>query len=885
MIKEQTATRLSFPAAETVAAHIQKHAAATPRAPAIVVPNRPALTYAALQSQIDTIGAELKRAGIGPGKRVAIILPDGPELAITIAAVACHATAVPLNPNLTAAEIDDLFASQRLEAVILSNWADSTGREVAARRGVCQMEAVRQEGGFGISLRAPNLPLPAEDRDVGPDDVAFILRTSGTTARPKLVPVTHRNLLTMAARLQDWFELTPSDRVLCVAPLYYAQGLKTSLFVPLILGSSLACPTRSPGADFLAWLTDLGVTWYSAGPTLHRSVLERALARGQTGFRHSLRFIYSGGALLPDAVFDGLGAFFKVPILDTYGISEAGQVAANSTDPKRRKRGTVGKPWPGDVAIRTDDGRILGPGEMGEIVVKGPGVTPGYIDDPETNRAAFADGWFRTGDLGRIDSDGFLTVIGRTKELINRGGEKIAPLEIDQALMNHPAVAEAAAFSIPHARLGEDVVAAVVLRSGETATPIDLRRYLRTTLVPYKIPRRIHIVAALPKGETGKIRRLDLSRIYGAGSIEHTAPDYDSPLAIEIAEIWQRLLGGKEIGFDDDFFEMGGDSLLATQMLVEIERLTGRVLPETILFETATIRQLAGALVQNEKGTESSLLVQLQPGTGKRPFFFIDGDFWGGGFYARKIAHFLGPEYPFYDLRSHGVYTDRIPTIEQMARDYMDLIIAAQPHGPYRLGGHCNGALIAWEVARQLIASGRRVEIVAMIEPISFNTRTSIRLVADLLDGALKLFIRDPERRESRVGSALSLIWRAVRRVDRFLHERGSKKDNEVDALAVKIGETDRDLAARYLHLGIEYHRAMASYIPPPLTAEILYLVTETNVRIVAYAGQMWRGLTPSLKIAVVPGEHLTCITTYAESLVKPLRTHFLALDRDGDQD
>jgi acyl-CoA synthetase (AMP-forming)/AMP-acid ligase II/thioesterase domain-containing protein/acyl carrier protein len=885
MIQEQTAAKLGYPAAQTVAELIQWHAAVTPLAPAIVVPNRPALTYVALQSQIDGIGAELKRAGIGPGKRVAIILPDGPELAITIAAVACRATAVPLNPNLTAPEIEELFASQRLEAVILSDWADSPGREVAARRGVCQMEAERLEDSFRVSLRTPPLPAPAEDRGVGPDDVAFILRTSGTTARPKLVPITHRNLLTMAARLQDWFELTPNDRVLCVAPLYYAQGLKTSLFVPLILGSSLACPTRSPGADFLVWLTELGVTWYSAGPTLHRSVLERALIRGQEGFRHSLRFIYSGGALLPDAVRDGLETFFKVPVLDTYGISEAGQVAANSTDPKRRKRGTVGKPWPGSVAIRADDGKILGPGELGEIVVKGPGVTPGYIDDPETNRAAFTDGGFRTGDLGRIDSDGFLTVVGRTKELINRGGEKITPLEIDQALMNHPAVVEAAAFSVQHPRLGEDVAAAVVLRSGETVTPLDLRRFLRTTLVPFKIPRRIHIVAALPKGDTGKVRRQDLSRVYGADSVEHTAPDFDSPLAIEIADIWRRLLGGKRFGFDDDFFEMGGDSLLATQMLVEIERLTGKVLPDTILFETATIRQLADVLVQKEGDSDSSLLVQFQPGTGKRPFFFIDGDFWGGGFYVRKIALLLGREYPFYSLRSHGMHTTSIPTIKQMATEYTDLIIAAQPHGPYRLGGHCNGALIAWEVARQLVVSGRRVEVVAMIEPMSFNTWPSIRLIAGLLDGALRLVIRNPERREARVGSMLSLIWRAIRHARGLLHEHGHKTDNEVDALAVKIGETDRELAARYLHLIREYHLAMASYIPPPLDTGVLYFLTESHVQFAAYAGDMWRNLTPHLEIDVVPGDHLTCITTHAESLVKPLRTRLMALDREGGQD
>jgi oxalate---CoA ligase len=885
MIEEYTAAGLGFPAAQTVAEVIKMHAAASPEAPAIVLPNRAILTYDALQRQIDGIGAELKRAGIDAGSRIAVVLPDGPELAVAIAGVACHSTAVPLNPNLTGAELDDLFESQRLEAVILSDWVDSPAREIAKRRNVCQLEAIRWEGGVRLACRTPALPSLTEGRSVAPDDPAFILRTSGTMARPKLVPVTHRNLLARTARRQDWFALVPGDRVLCAAPLYYALGLESTLFAPLIIGASLACPSRSSEADFLTWLSELEVTWYSAGPTLHRSVLESALARGQVGFRHSLRFISSGGAPLPDAVRDGLEKFFGVPVLSCYGLSETGPVAYNSTDPKRRKRGTVGKPWPGEFAIRADDGRILVPGEIGEIVVRGPGVTPGYIDDPEANRAVFTDGWFRTGDVGRIDSDGFLIVVGRFKELINRGGEKIAPVEIDEALLRHPAVAEAAAFPVPHPRLGEDAVAAVVLRGEEIVTSLELRRFLLTTLAPFKIPRRIHIVAALPKGETGKVRRQELSRMFGAQSIDQHVPDFGSSLEVEIAEIWQRLLGRKNIGQDDDFFEMGGDSILATQMLFELERLTGRVLPDTILFETATIRQLAESVVEKDRETDAGLLVQLQPGNGHPPFFFIDGDFWGGGFYARRIAQFLGPEYPFYDLRSHGLYTDNIPTIEQMATDYMALVLAAQPHGPYRLGGHCNGALIAWELARQLVASGRRVEMVAMIEPISLNARASIRLVANALDGALKLVVPNPKRRQARVSSAVSLIWRKVQYVDKRLYERKRKPDNSGDALGVRIEKRNGELAVRLQRLMEEYDREMVLYIPSPVATDILYFVSESNVQRADVAGHVWRNLTPHLEIVVLPGDHFTCITTHAETLVNHLRARLSALDCNRDPD
>jgi thioesterase domain-containing protein/acyl carrier protein len=720
---------------------------------------------------------------------------------------------------------------------------------------------------------------------VGPDDAAFILRTSGSTARPKLVPITHRNLLALAEHLENWFALSPSDRVLCVMPLYHALGSKIALFTPLILGSSLACPSRSSEANFLTWLAELEVTWYSAGPTLHRSLLEQALMQGHAGFRHSLRFIHSGTAELPDAVCDGLEKFFKVPVLSCYGLSETGVIAANSTDPERRKRGTVGKPWPGDLAIRAEDGRILAPGELGEIVVRGPGVTPGYINDPEANRAAFMDGWFRTGDLGIIDWDGFLTIVGRTKELINRGGDKIAPVEIDQALMRHPAVAEAAAFPVPHPRLGEDVAAAVVLRTGETVTSLDLRQYLQTMLAPIKIPRRIHIVPALPKGDTGKVRRQELSRIYVTALIEQSTQDFDSTLAIEIAEIWQRLLGRKRIGYDDDFFEMGGDSMLATQMLVELERLTGRVLPDTILFDTATIRQLAASVVEKDIATDRGLLVQIQSGNGRPPFIFVDGDFWGGGFYARKIARLLGPEYPFFSLRSHGLYADNVPTIEQMATDYMALVVAAQPHGPYRLGGHCNGALIAWELAHQLSAAGKRVEVVAMIEPITLNARSSIRLVANALDRTLKLVARNPDRREIWLDSSMSLMWRVIRRAERLLYGRQRKNHNGVDVLTDRIGKGNPELAIRHQYLMKEIHRAMVRYIPSPVAAEVLCLVTESSGQNAAFAGHVWRNLTPRLEIVVVPGEHLTCITTHAETLVNPLRDRLAALDRNRNPD
>jgi oxalate---CoA ligase len=887
MLEEISVSAFNPAVQQTAADVFRMRALQRPQGAAIVFPNRVVVTYEALQQQIDRVGTELKRAGIGVGDWVAIVMPDGPELAVIVAAVACHATALPLNPTLTASELDDLFAINRLKAVILSNAMDGPAGAVAAQRGLCQLIATSLEGSTRVALRTPPAFTSAKRHSVDADDAAFILRTSGTTARPKLVPVTHRNLLVTAAAIQKWFALTPDDRVLCVMPLYYALGLRVALFTSLLTGGSVSCPARSSESDVLTGLTDLAPTWYSAGPTLHRAVLERARSIGRGGFRHSLRFVHSGAAPLPDAVHDGLEEVFDVPVLQTYGLSEAGLVAANSATLGGRKRGTVGRRRPDELAIRSEDGRILAADELGEIVVRGPAVTPGYIDDTDANRSAFADGWFCTGDLGSIDADGFLTVAGRVKELINRGGEKIVPAEIDAALLNHPAVAEAAAFPLPHPRLGEDVAAAVVLRPGKIATSLELRRFLRATLVPFKIPRRILIVDTLPKGETGKVRRRDLSGRFGAESVEPSSSPWGSPLEIEIAEIWQRLLERKGIGRDDEFFEMGGDSLLAVQMLLEVERLTGRVLPESILFETATIRQLAESVVQSDTDADQTLLVELHSGTGRPPFFFVDGDFWGGGYYTRKIARLLGPEQPFYSLRSHGLRGDSIPTVEQMAQDYLPLIAAVRPHGPYRLGGHCNGALIALELARRLEAAGERVELLAMVEPITLNARPSMRLVVRTIAGTLGLVTGDRRRRDQWLGFAMSIVWRAVRKTARVLHERGREPNvgDSLDVLTQRIAKRDPQAAERFLRLQIEYRQTMARYLPGPVATRLLCVVAESHERSVEFTGDAWRHLASRTETAIVPGDHMTCITTHAEALVSHLRERFAALDRATDSD
>jgi thioesterase domain-containing protein len=316
------------------------------------------------------------------------------------------------------------------------------------------------------------------------------------------------------------------------------------------------------------------------------------------------------------------------------------------------------------------------------------------------------------------------------------------------------------------------------------------------------------------------------------------------------------------------------------QLLLEVERLTGRSLAASIMFEAATIRQLGESILQPGL-PEASPLVQLQAGTGLSPFIYLDGDFSGGGYYARELARLLGPEQPFYVLRPRGLHGGRVPTIEQMARDYMPALALAQLRGPYRLGGHCNGALIALELAHQLTVAGDRVELVAMIDPISLNARPPLRLVNRVLASILYLFDGDSERRQMHLGAVMSRVWTAIRTIDEILHEADSSSAlaARIRGLSVKMEGFDEEARRRNIGLLKGYYRAMASFIPPRVDARIVCLLTEPHRRSTTFNAKSWRHIAHELEVAVVPGDHLSCVTTHVGVLAHQLRACLSRLD------
>jgi len=348
-----------------------------------------------------------------------------------------------------------------------------------------------------------------------PDDVALILHTSGTTSRPKIVPLTGANIWASANNIAAALELSERDRALNVMPLFHIHGLIAGLSAPLSRGGSVFCTPGFHALKFFAEMEEARPTWYTAVPTMHQAILTRAGHNKEIIARHPLRFVRSSSSSLPPRVIGELEAVFHAPVIESYGMTEATHQMASNPLRGVRKPGSVGLAAGPEIAIMDEKGRLLGRGQTGEVVIRGDSVTRGYENHPKANAEAFVDGWFRTGDQGVIDAEGYLTLTGRLKEIINRGGEKVSPREVDEALMDHPAVLQAVAFAVPHDMLGEDVAAAVVLREGMSANEQELRAFLAERLAAFKAPRKILFLAEIPKGATGKLQRIGLAAKLG----------------------------------------------------------------------------------------------------------------------------------------------------------------------------------------------------------------------------------------------------------------------------------------------------------------------------------------------------------------------------------
>jgi len=482
---------------------IKDFARSEPEAFAIVSSRYHPLSYAHLVFQIDHVDDALRKSGFGTSSRIAITVRDPVYAVLAIVTLACSAVAVPLDPNMVTAEVETRFHSLKIDAVCVLVGEETATRSVAEKQGLVVIELIPHNGNdplFSMSVSASSPDTPCDD------DIAIIFQTSGTTAKPRFVPCRHSNLLAAARRTRLWFNLNEKDRCLSVASPYYSHGLTFSILASLLSGGSIAVPTNITSINLDEWFDVLNPTWYSASPTMHLAISEK-WAFQATAVKHRLRFASSGGARLSERVQSAFEENLGFKILEHYGMTEACQISSNLTQPGHYKSGTVGIPPSGTMAVVGNEGQAMPREQEGEVWIRGPNVMTGYLNEPELNEAVFVNGWFRTGDTGLIDREGFLILKDRTKEVINRGGEKLSPFEIENVLLQHPDVMEVAAFAVPHPRLGEDGAVALVLRPGAVVAPEDLRRFMSAKLSWNKIPRRYHVVESLPKGPGGKVLR------------------------------------------------------------------------------------------------------------------------------------------------------------------------------------------------------------------------------------------------------------------------------------------------------------------------------------------------------------------------------------------
>jgi acyl-CoA synthetase (AMP-forming)/AMP-acid ligase II/acyl carrier protein len=584
---------------------IQSNALQQPSAPALISIDQTPISYSQLAQKIQIVVELLNRMGIGQNDVVALSIPNGVVNVAAFLATTCGAIAAPINPAYRLAELTQVLAILRPKAVIIGEEPENELYQAARQLDIpiiTLLDAHSPKQIFTMVGTAPDHDCQVYESKIKAESTAAVVTTSGTTASPKFVPLTHRNLITSARNLSNALKLTRDSRLLNINSLCYTQGIITVLSA-MMTGGSTVCTSGFNAPEFLNWLKKFQPTWYSAVSTVQQGILERVQANPDSISRHSLQIIRSTAIALPQNVREGLENAFRVPVADVYGSTEAGQISMTPIEPGWHKPGTNGLSLGQEIAVIDSRGSFLPPCQTGEIVVRGESVTGGYLFMPKGTENPFFAGWFRTGDLGSIDEDGYITLSGRIKEMINRGGEKISPAEVDQALLSHPNVARAAAFGVHHPRLGEEVAAAVVL-SQPGVTEKELRDFVTEKLADFKIPRRIFFVKELPTTFTGKIQRTRLAELFTVqweqkSSQAPMVADSQKLLEKRLSKIWSELLRVPDITVNQTFTSLGGDSLLAARLAARIRTLYQVKIGMVELMEADTIAAQAN-LIQNK---------------------------------------------------------------------------------------------------------------------------------------------------------------------------------------------------------------------------------------------------------------------------------------------
>ena len=699
---------------------------------------------------------DLRRLGIGRRTRVMTALPDGPLAAVVLLALIHSAVCAPVNPDLRGAEWERLIPELGVEVLVAHGPCAAEARLRAAAAGLPVIEVDWEGPRAALRWSGPALPLTQMSTSgASPDDTALVLLTSGSSARPKRVPLTHRQLVLAARRMADSIALTPADCCLNLMPMFHVGAVVDLLLAPLASGGSLMRPEGMTAAAFFEALDSGRPTWFQGVPTLLHELAVHALRRRGSQAISPLRLVRSVSSPMPLEWISEIQSVLGAVVIEIYGMTEtAGVITSNPLPPERAKMGSVGQATTLEIKVLGLDGNAAEPGTRGEILVRGPGVMSGYENMASRESGFTEDGWLQTGDEGFFDPEGFLFITGRIGDQINRGGEKIAPREIDEVLVAHPAVKDAAAFPMPHPHLGHDVAAAVVLEPGMEASAESLTAHVAAQLAYFKVPKAFYAVAELPRGPGGKLRRRLLpDQVRGMLPLASAAPggaaSAQTAMEQQVMGWWGEELGVPQLDREADFFELGGDSLAAASFTVKVEKALGVQVRPAALFDHPTVHAFASYLEQalaratgdpvrsdsmaapamhpdflrrllaamsvwpGERRDESSLLMGLRLHAPGVPVFWCGQ---GRGEFD-NMARALPENQPVYGMRSLYLFEGKKKEDEQALALLMAREIETLRQGrEVILGGFCAGGRIAFEAARQLRSWGAPVKLVFIHE-------------------------------------------------------------------------------------------------------------------------------------------------------------------------
>ncbi len=660
-------------------------------------------TFSELADYVKGAGEDLRKWGILKKDRIALVTDNGPHAVTAFLTVFSTCTCFPQNPS---SQLDECI--RYMEESGISGVLHQVDLETNFMEAACQLQipviyfSTKDEFPGLISISAPPFMKGQGEGKPSGADIAIILQTSGTSSRPKIVPFSHKRLIGTALSIGRSLGLTEHDRTVNVTPLFHGYGLNTVVLATLFSGGSVICCREFPFERFREILETMAPTWFSAVPTVLQSIAEDVSGRE---IKHKLRFIRSGSSALASSVADQLEKSFRVPVVEAYATTETVLIASNPVDIKERKRGSAGIPAGCEVAIMDHSGSFVSSPMRGEILVKGPLVMSGYENSPEDNEKVFIHDWYRTGDEGFMDEEGFLYITGRIKEMINRGGEKVSPGEIDEVLLSHPSVVQAVAFPVSHPTLGEDVAAAVVLRDGYTLIESQLRTFVAAKLAPFKVPSRIIILPEIPKGPTGKFVRRSL------GELIHFTESDNRPIETDneklLAAMWKETLGVDPLGAEDDFFASGGNSLLAALLVVRIQTATGVEVPLAHIYIARTLAMIAKELENPPPPEMNRNMTLIKHGDPSSTLYCVFSEedevsvnFGGIASTLQETVRVTGIEKPD---------SEYFQTIEEEALYVTEQIFQEQREGPFHITGFCYGGMIAFEVAQILEERGHKV--------------------------------------------------------------------------------------------------------------------------------------------------------------------------------